>query len=357
MNNIDSYAYAVGRVKALESHMLDQGKVQRLIEAQDYEEAVKGLSDSEYSLLSSGSGFESALDDERRRAHLTIASFSPDPYFTGVFFAWEDFLYLKALLKGSYLASSGVRPPDVPEKALGWLSSEDIARIADLAVSDAPVEEEEAKLNPASAVSKLEGAGFVAYMLKQAAYAACSEFSKTGDPLEIDNQVDKTYYEYAGIIASSRHADWLKGYIGLKADMTNALVVLRAVNAGKGDAFVGRSLVPGGTLPVAELIAAFKDGKARIQRILEATSYWKLLAAGFDAWDKTGALRLFEMAAEGMLSSYARQTRQMTSGYEPVIGYLISKDAEASLLRKVLTGKSKRLSSQFIRERLSDGNA
>ena len=357
LNYTDSYAYAVGRTKALEARMLDPARIQRITEAPDYEEAVRYLADSEYSHMAGDTGFERALEEERRRVHLTVASYSPDPYFTGLFFAAEDFLCLKSVIKELFLKGKAAGAGARKEKRGGWLGPDEVFSVAEAAYEDAPRDEEEMKLDFASALKKLTGAGYVEYVLRDAAYRAAASFRASEDSLDIDITVDKAYFKYAVDIASSRKASWLSGFIALKVDLVNVVMLMRAMNTGKGLAFLEKSMVEGGNIALKDLLEAHREGASRLQKLLEATNYWKVLSSGFEAWSRTSALRPFEMAAEGLLASYARQSKQMSSGYEPVVGYLIAKDTEIATLRKVLTGKSKRLAVPFIRERLSDGNA
>jgi len=356
LNNTDSYAYAVGRTKALEARMLDTARIQRIAEAPDYEDAVRYLADSEYSHMVGDIGFEKALEEERRRVHLTVASYSPDPYFTGLFFSADDFLYLKSIIKGFFLKGT-VESGIGREKKAGWLGLDAITAIAEAACKDEPRDEEEMKLDFASAAKKLTGAGYVEYVLRDAAYKAVAAFRASEDSLDIDVIVDKAYFGYAQQLASSRKASWLLSFIALKVDLMNIVMLMRAINTGKSIAFLEKSMIDGGNVALKELLDAYREGAARLQKLLESTNYWKTLSSGFEIWSKTSALRPFEMAAEGLLASYARQSKQMSSGYEPVVGYLIAKDTEITILRKVLTGKSKRLAVPFIRERLSDGNA
>ena len=48
MPSNDQYAYAVGRVRAMETRLLDRSKIDRMVEAKSAEEALKVLGESEY---------------------------------------------------------------------------------------------------------------------------------------------------------------------------------------------------------------------------------------------------------------------------------------------------------------------
>lgn len=359
MDNIGTYAYAVGRVKALEARLLDMSGMQRMIDAPNFDEAMRFLADSEYSGKLQKGGFEAALNTAVKQVYETIASFSPDPYFTGMFFAEFDFLRLKAFLKASFMKSAGLPAVLGEAPELGFIPAKEIADISTSAAYSSgdgregrviPLQGSEGKKPKDSEALKLA--------LVRAAFEACSRYRKSGDdPLEIDSAVDAAYFSYISELASSRSAKWAAGIVAAKADMANILLVMRAAAAGKDAGFVKASLVSGGVIEASSLVEAAKEGEARLRRALEASPYWKSMGVAFEHWAKEGALRPFEMAADAFVFGMAKEAKSMTEGYAPVMGYLLMKQQEASILRRILAGKAKALAPSFIRERLSDGNA
>lgn len=354
MTGANSYAYAVGRVKALEARLLDSSNLQRMIDAVDFEDALRFIGDGDYAGLSGTSDFESRVDAVIMDANKTVASFSPDPYFTGMFYSSRDFLWMKAEIKRLMMRRQGLSVhPDCAIRP-GWLPEEFLNQAAQGAaslketVSDQPftegrIEREEKRLRS---------------FLSRAAQDSVASYEKSGrDPMEIDLEMDKAYFRYISEMASSRDATWARKLIAARADMTNVLLLLRSVNAGKDAGFISSSFVQGGMISEAEIMESAVQGEPMIRRTLERTPYWKKTSTAYAEWVKTSSIRKFEMAADLLFSGLVKEAKMISEGYEPVLGYLLMKQIECHAIRKILLGKLRRLPHGTIRERLSDGDA
>lgn len=358
MENIGTYAYAVGRVKSLEARLLEASEMQRMIEAPSFDEAMRYLADTEYSGRLQRNGYEGALSSAVKQVYEAVGAFSPDPYFTGMFYAEYDFLRLKASLKASFMRSAGIQAVLGEAPDMGFIPMGEIEAMASAAASVSNEDEARKLAAEASKGKKPKDAELLRVALIKAAYEAGIRYrSSGGDPLEVDSAVDASCFAYLAEVASSRSAAWARKIVAAKADMANVMLVMRASASGKDAAFVKSSLVSGGAIEAGNLVEASKEGEARLRRLLESSPYWKLMSAAFERWAKEGALRPFEMAADAYVYALAKEAKSMTEGYAPVMGYLLMKGQEASILRRILAGKAKGLEPSFMRERLSDGNA
>ncbi len=355
MDNIGSYEYAVGRVKSLEAHLIEPSSFQRMIDAPDFDEALRFLAEGQYAGRLTRDGFEAALDSALSEAYQDVSGYSPDPYFTGMFLAEYDFLKLKAFLKEAFLKAQGQPAPVLTAPLLGFAAEADLRAIAHEAQASEGVRKDNLAFGEDR---KPTDADVLMAALKDAAYEAAMRYTRAGqDPLEIDAAVDVAAYAYLKKVAGRRAASWALELIAVKADTTNFMLVMRATNAGKGLRFIADSLVPGGAIPHERLIDAAREGDERLRRVLESSPYWRSLMDAFERWQKEGSIRSFEMSANLLVHSVVRQSRISTEGYVPVMGYLLMRQYEASIIRRILAGKAKALASGFIRERLCDGNA
>ena len=97
-----SYPYAVGRIRALESGLIDPARWSRLREA-TREEAIRILSEAGYGNASSDpEQMIRAQEEETRR---TIAELSPEPAWTELFLLPIDAHNLKVAYKGKVLGA------------------------------------------------------------------------------------------------------------------------------------------------------------------------------------------------------------------------------------------------------------
>ena len=355
MDNIGSYEYAVGRVKSLEARLIEPSSYQRMIDAPDFDEALRFLAEGQYSGRLTRESFEAALDVAVSEAYAEVSGYSPDPYFTGMFLAEYDFLKLKAFLKEAFLKAQGQPVPAFTVPVPGFVAEADLRGIAREAAASEGARQDGLSFGDERKPTDEE---VLKASLKDAAYTASMRYVKAGyDPLEIDAAVDVATYAYFHKVAGRRAASWALELIAAKADTANLMLVMRATRAGKGLRFIADSLVSGGAIPHERLIDAAKEGEERLRRVLESSPYWRSLADAFESWQKEGSIRSFEMSANLLLYSVIRQSRTSTGGYVPVMGYLLMRQYEASIIRRILAGKAKALPSGFIRERLCDGNA
>lgn len=349
------YAYAAGKVKALEARLLDPSALQRMIDAPDFEEALRFVGEGGYSGMLTRSGFEKALAMAVREANEDVASFSPDPYFTGMFYARYDFLALKAELKRLLMQKAGMETPDATAKEAGWITAFEVEQVAHEAVGSVTGWVEPSEFSGEKPETELEE---LMLALRKAAYDAVRRYEASGhDPQEIDNALDKAYFNYLSGMAASRKAAWAAKMVQLMADTSNALTLMRAFTAGKDPKAAAAALVPGGAVKLDSLEECAREGEPRLRSLLESSDYWKACSAEFELWTKDSALRPFEMAASRLVGKAAREARAMTEGYTPVMGYLLMKEREASALRAILAGKARNLAPRTIRERLSEGDA
>ena len=107
---VNKYAYAVGRIKALETKLLDRSKIDRMIEAENVGDVLRVLSETEYgdmiAEIKSAEEFEGILYMGLKRTYSVARSFYPDPELVDLFTLKYDFHNLKVLLK-SKLSDQG----------------------------------------------------------------------------------------------------------------------------------------------------------------------------------------------------------------------------------------------------------
>ena len=97
-----SYPYAVGRIRALESGLIDPARWSRLREA-TREEAIRILSEAGYGNASSDP--EQMIRAQEEEARRTIAELSPEPAWTELFLLPIDAHNLKVAYKGKVLGA------------------------------------------------------------------------------------------------------------------------------------------------------------------------------------------------------------------------------------------------------------
>jgi len=92
-----SYPFASARVKAIESSLITKEKLGRLIEAKDYETAMRQLNELGYG--SSAPDFEAMIQKELEETDALLLALSPSDVFTRIVRADRDYYNLKVIIK------------------------------------------------------------------------------------------------------------------------------------------------------------------------------------------------------------------------------------------------------------------
>lgn len=354
------FAYVVGRVRALENRMIDQARFNRMIDAEGPEELARILSETEYSLSRDlgPTQYEEIIDGELTRVHSLIEGVSPDPVLTGVFRARHDFHNMKAHLKARLARRD--RGVVVGEGSgvtrLGRLDPARLAAIADALVTgshdvqaepDLEQEQERERLSPRRLADDLEGA------VAEAARRGVLAYETNGrDPQYVDLVLDRESFEYFYHVARSRRADFLMGLVQTMADLTNILICMRLRLIGKPADFARDALLPRGSLDTEELLAVYSEPDDAFWSFFKRTRYDRLVEEALAAWRGRGSLTAFERVVQAGLAREAAVGGMVDMGYEPVLAYLMAREAEADILRRIFVGKTNRLPAEVIRERL-----
>ncbi len=350
------FAYVVGRVRALENRMIDQARFNRMIDAEGPEELARILSETEYSLARDlgPTEYEEIIDGELTRVHSLIEGISPDPVLTGVFRARHDFHNMKAHLKARLARRD--RGVVVEESSgvtrLGRLDPARLAVVADALVlgsdeGDVEPESDGKRWSTRGSADDLEGA--VADAARRAVFA----YEANGrDPQYIDLVLDRDSFEYFYRVARSRRADFLIGLVQAMADLTNILICMRLRLIGKPADFARDALLPRGSLDTEELLAVYSEPDDSFWSFFKRTRYDRLVEEALAAWRDRGSLSAFERVVRAGLAREAAAGSMADMGYEPVLAYLMAREGEADILRRIFVGKMNRLPAEVIRERL-----
>lgn len=307
-----SYQYAVGRIKALETHMLDGNKLRKLAAAEP-EDFFKVLQETGY-----GSGaladenLEEMVKKELKEARRLVWEITPEPEITSLFLLHIDAHNLKVLFKarvleepaGELLEDGGVFPLEVLEKS---------------------VNEKSYMLLPNPLKSGLEE---LEKMLM-----------RNISPQTISVSVDTAIFRYISSIIEDKGSDYAKAYFSVMADLTNIRSLVRA-RILTWDAEMFASLViPGGYISKDTLISAYSVANEQLALYLNKGPYADKIAAALEEYVNKGSASAFEKRLDSLLMQLVRSEKNDINGIGPVIGYLLGKEAEAKAINIIFAAK------------------
>ena len=133
----------------------------------------------------------------------------------------------------------------------------------------------------------------------------------------------------------------------------NIKAALRAARAGKGRGFLEECLTETGIVSKKALTGAALAGEKALLDLLASA---KELGGGLAAEEYKRSAGNFERFVDNYLLKTASESRYVTIGDEPLVGYMIAKQAEIKNLRIIYSGVKTGQPEEKIRERLRELN-
>ena len=324
--NKEDYLYISSLLRAREPRMLSRDKAERMLDAPNFEDAAKMLTDSGYEDMSQMSvkQIETALSDRRAAVFHELETLIPNTAALDLFRLKYDYHNAKVLVKSeamhrndaSLLSSSGRVATETVQK-----------RFQEDRLRDLPGE------------------------LGSAAEEARNLLARSANPQLSDFLLDKAYFREMNALADELDSDFARGYVALLADSTNLRSAVRILRMGKDIGYLQEALVAGGSVSEERLTQGISgEGLASV---FAGTALTKAAQLGAEAVSG-GTLTAFELACDNAVADYLSNAKLCSFGEESVIAYLAGTENELTAVRMILTGRLAGVPSDTIRERLRD---
>ena len=319
--NKEDYLYISSLLRAREPRMLSREKAERMLDAPNFEDAAKMLTDSGYEDMSQMTvkQIETALADRRAAVFHELESLVPNAAALDLFRLKYDYHNAKVLIKSdamhqndaSLLSASGRIAPDTMQK-----------RFQEDRLRDLPGE------------------------LGSAAEEAKNLLARSANPQLSDFLLDKAYFREMTGLAEALDSDFARAYVALLADSTNLRSAVRILRMGKDIGYLQEALVSGGSVSEERLIQGVAgEGLASV---FGGTALSKASQLGSEA--VSGGT----LACDNAVADYLANAKLCSFGEESVLAYLAGTENELTAVRMILTGRLAGVPSDTIRERLRD---
>ena len=326
-----SYAYAAGRIRALETRLLTRQDFTRLVAAENIESLFRILSETDY-----GQMIAAARDPEgfEEQLHLHLASIldlighlSKDPEVTNVLKSRYDYFNVKVLLK----AKAANHHLEEILFNFGLIDPAELSRM---------IEGEEPGHLPASLRRTIETA---AQFLTQGIH-----------PQEVDVFVDKEMFGHHLSVLKRAHVPFLWGWMEREIDLANIKTFFRLRWTQEVPELLKQSLCKGGSLDIDFFRVLQEETQEAMSQRFGATRYAALVEEGISFLQTTGSFARLEQLCDGTILSYLHRTIFATFSVELLVAYALIKEYEIKALRTVAVGTWNRIPQESIRERLPD---
>ena len=325
------YGYAVGRLRVLDKRFLSKQLLDRLLQSRSAEEAGRVLSEGGYKgeLVGTRSweGVERLLYEEWRWTIDLIGQLSRDPFWTDLFRKRTDYHNLRVLLKEELW---GVEGGELLEE--GGTVSVDALR---------------------ESVQSDGGEGLPPF-LREPFLRVQEATAEAKDPYRVDLVLDRVEAEMWDSVLKTYPNPFLEAWRRLEVDLVNLRSFLR-VRATEADPKVlGEVFLPGGTLEGDFLLDLLDEPWEEVLRVLGKTDYGELVSEavggvrggeGFGGW---------EPACQEVRWRLLEPVRRFGFGVEVLFAFLLLKEMELSVVRRILVGRANGLTGEAIGKGVPD---
>jgi V/A-type H+-transporting ATPase subunit C len=328
------YAYALGRIRALETKLITGERLDRMAEASDIDELLRIWGETQYadSLSRMGSPweYEAVLEDEMRKTMKLMVELSRDPALTSLFQHRYDFHNMKVALKESY----GGEPLDSAYIALGTIP---VQRLRD-------------------AVREEESVGNLLPPLRSALEEVMGAFPETQDPKWIDILLDRATFGTFLEVATREKCPFLHELLQGEIDLINILSLFRIRWVNGEKSFFNEVFLEGGTLSRNFMSSIFEENLDTIPSRFSHTSYVHMVTEGLTGLQTRESFTVFEAMKEEFLLKYIKGADLIAFGIEPLIAYLYKKEREIRTVRTIFVGLLNNVPPEIIKEEISRGS-
>lgn len=320
------YLVISARIRAMETQLLTQARMDQILDARSQEEVTKVLQECGYPELDAAhpDEMDAALSEARRSMLADLADSVPDPRYIDIFKLKYDYHNVKTILKAQAMGVA----PDRMLMDMGSLSAEELRET---------VESGDLSALPATFGLAVEEAKNV--------------LETTQDPQLSDIVLDRWYYRELGEIAEATGSAFLQGYVKVQIDAVNLRTLVRTIRMGKGGEFLRGVLIEGGEIAPDAIERVGSANGSGLAELYLPTRLAAAAEAGAEAL-KGGALTEFEKRCDDAVSDYLAGAGMVPFGEAPLVSFLAAREKEYTNLRILLMGRAAGLDAEVIRARL-----
>ncbi|NEZ45925.1 V-type ATP synthase subunit C [Clostridium niameyense] len=330
MDNLN-YAHAVGRLRVLETRLLDKTKIDRMIDSSSPKDVLKVLEETEYSNfmahVNRPEDYEIMLKQALNNLYKLMYEITPEKLVVDVMSVRYDYHNIKVLMKAKILEKN-------LDSLLIPLGTVSIGEIKEY-------------------LSSKKG-NYINPIMEEGITKALGGFEKDKDPQKIDIVLDA--YMYKDMLSKCMKLDYkfLKDYITIQIDLTNIKTLIRAKKQEKQRSFLYDIIIDGGNIDKEKYVQLLNEPYENIWKKLTGNPYEEILKEGIEDYINTGKLSYLEKLSDNFLMEYVKKSKYVAFGLEPIIGFILAKETEIKILRIIMVGKLNKVSPEVIRERLRD---
>ncbi len=318
------YGFAIGRVRALETTLLDATRYDRLVRTHSQHEYRVQLADTVYGRFldeKPEGGLEHSFMRTAENNVAFLAQYCVDQWVLDLFRRSADVHNLKVLVK-SQLEKR--KPTENSLLGYGGWNQVQLEALAGAKPKALPTR------------------------YRQAVTRAVELYTRKQNPTVVDVLLDRAAHDEA--LERTVGSRFLAGLQVMHADVENLRTFVRVRVLDENADMLEPALLKGGMIRKAVLLSLFGEEWEVIVSRFRLTTYGRMIEEGISRVVRDqSALRLERLGRE-MKLRYLRQSRYLTFGYEPLVTYYLLRDNELINLRRLNAAKAAGLAEADCRE-------
>jgi len=319
------YAYATARVRALQSQMLSRAELLDLTNAENYTAAAELLSQTQYALPQTGANLndlENILLQRRTELRELFKKLIIDEDIIEPLVVREDFANMRLALRRKLTE----KPVGLDYSNDGSIPAEDFEKIF-----------EEENYSP------------LPYHMREAIETAVLAYYQDKDIRQIDYALDYMHFEHKLNRAIQIKNIFMTELFRMQIDINNIKTLLRLKFT---ESEVRDVFIFGGYLNIRELKTALDADFEAVKNMFSHTTYKEIFEQGINYLTENNSFIKLEQKCDEHFAGFLKTTNNITAGPQPIIAYLLSKEAEIRKIRLILTAKKTELEKQLILDRI-----
>jgi V/A-type H+-transporting ATPase subunit C len=332
MYDNSKYAYIVGRLRAMDTKMLNASVLDRLMEAPGAAEAFRSLND--LSLVASSlndyevQDFNKVLADSTQNMKELLIQMAPYPELLDFLWYKYDFHNLKVALRAK-ITEYGYEDVNHAISPLGTVDAEAWQAFV-LEDKSIPLMKDLGKL----------------------VATAAELYEKTNDPQVINMVVDQQYVLMLKEVADKMKSGMLDAYLKRVIDFSNLRAFIRVTELSKDRQDLEKLLLSGGFVKTDLFLTSFERGYDDLKQALEKPIGSDDLSKALDKFLETKNLITIEKEVFRLQQDFMAKSSVVTFGPEPVFAFFWKFENHMVILRSILVGKLNGLSNDTISEHI-----
>ncbi len=318
------YAFATGKVRSLETQLLDRVTLADAVNADRFETATEILSGSEYALSPKADDREidQMLLDRRSEARRLFMNLMIDQEIVQMLRAREDFTNMRLAVRRV-----------VTDKPLGLDYNPE---------GTVPAEEFE------EIFAQEHYERFPDY-LQEAVEAAVLGYYENKDIRQIDYAIDRVEADWRIRECRRLGSEFGLSLNRIRIDLYNIRTLMRLKFAERDERF---HFFPEGFVEPYRFVQGLDHNYESLAPLFYATPYFELVEEGVRYFKDKQSFLALERGCEDYLVGFLKTARILAAGYQPVVAYFLVKETEIQTVRMILVGKKNGLEPSLLMDRL-----